>query len=250
MVALVSRASSSRERPGRRHAARLAAIRFNRSLHSGPKVRASSLRMRAASPGLLPPVETVSSRSPRRTWAGLWKSQSVGDVLDVDQAAGRARRAGERRRLGERQIDDPHEREPRQLVLVREPTAQPHAGAGRKSGGRRVREHRDAARRRPGAAARGAARRRCPRPTRPSATRFGSTISGIMARCRARRADHAGRSRPFAPARRCRPTLLMAPSGMVRSPRSSTTQELDRRGPPGNHAQEAKLEKNCYESCC
>ena len=45
--------------------------------HSGPNAWASWARMRAARPGLLPAVETVSSRSPRRTCEGLWKSQKA-----------------------------------------------------------------------------------------------------------------------------------------------------------------------------
>ena len=61
-----------------RHAARWPRSSASRSAHSGPYSAASRARMRAARPGLAPPVDTVNSRSPRRTSATLWKSHSAG----------------------------------------------------------------------------------------------------------------------------------------------------------------------------
>ncbi len=76
--AAAHRCAPLRRAPSRRHAARWSRSRARRSAHSGPYWSASRARMRAARPGLAPPVETVSSRSPRRTSATLWKSHSSG----------------------------------------------------------------------------------------------------------------------------------------------------------------------------
>ena len=159
IIASVSRASSASARGRRRHAVRRAPRRSSRSAHSGPKRSASSRRMRAARPGLRPPVETVSSRSPRRTTDGLWKSQPADDVLDVDQHARRAGAPGEREGGGERQIGDPQHAQPGELGGVRQRPAQALARGPRELGGRVVGIHLQTRRRRPRAAIRAAGRR-------------------------------------------------------------------------------------------
>ena len=64
--------------PASRHCRRWSAAVRRRSTHSGPNCRSSAWRIAAARPGLRPPVETVISRSPRRTSATLWKSHRSG----------------------------------------------------------------------------------------------------------------------------------------------------------------------------
>ena len=49
---------------------------FSRAVHSGPKLLRQPFAQRPRQARRRPPVEAVSSRSPRRTMAGTWKSQS------------------------------------------------------------------------------------------------------------------------------------------------------------------------------
>ena len=94
--------------PRPRQAIRRSRSKASRSLHSGPNSAASRARSRAARPGLAPLVETVSSRSPRRTSATLWKSHSSGrsstltstrsERADAASCCGGIGRAGRRSR--------------------------------------------------------------------------------------------------------------------------------------------------------
>jgi len=54
-----------------------------KTLHSGPNCRASSLRSRAASAGLRPPVEMAICSGPRLTTAGQKKSQCAGSSTEL-----------------------------------------------------------------------------------------------------------------------------------------------------------------------
>src|SRR5579863_7770380 len=66
------------ERPWLRHLARAEPSSFSRADHCGPNSSARCSRTRRDRPGTWPPVEAVSSNSPRRTMAGTWKSQRAG----------------------------------------------------------------------------------------------------------------------------------------------------------------------------
>ena len=175
-------------RPRRRHAARLAAIAFRRSAHSGPNARASSPQMRAARPGLLPLVDTVSSRSPRRTWAGLWKSQrSITSSTLTRQPAARAVRASGAASARGRSTIQTSATALRSGGSGSRRCKRPPARAASPGNGRSEKRLRRSA-----PASNSSSRRRSvalPRPTSAIATCFGSTMTGIM-RGRAR-ADHA-----------------------------------------------------------
>src|SRR6185437_13850585 len=66
------------DRPSSRQPERAALRSSRRAVHSPLKRSSSHSRRMRDRPGALPPVETVTTRSPRRTAAGTWKSQRSG----------------------------------------------------------------------------------------------------------------------------------------------------------------------------